>query len=125
MQLLIDAAEQALVVDVFVAEAHRARWRELFTRFDADRGNISISGQLERGHLVLRVADDGVGFDLSAGMVRRGLSTTTWLSPLARAKASAAGSFTWRSRCSCGIAWSRSRMCTPSAGKLNSGSTLE
>ena len=33
----------------------------------ARAANITISGQLERGHLVLRVADDGVGFDVTAG----------------------------------------------------------
>ena len=44
--------------------------------------------------------------------------------PVRRAKASAAGSFTWRSRSSCGMAWSRRRICTPSAGKVKSGTKL-
>jgi signal transduction histidine kinase len=33
----------------------------------AHASNVTISGQIERGHLLLRVADDGVGFDVTAG----------------------------------------------------------
>ncbi|QYU66304.1 insulinase family protein [Leptolyngbya sp. 15MV] len=53
-----------------------------------------------------------------------GLSITMRSSPLARAKATAAGSFTRRSRRSCATAGSGMRRCTPSAGKSKAGAMV-